>query len=194
MTKEKSIAGKTLFASPKTRKNQFMRYFTRSRMIAVALAILAIAAVGPSTQAAEPDAAPQDVTGMPQPVERASTDDCAIIVEVGKRKMDWGATPPDFAFYPEFDRDGGGTYLEDCPWKQLGVAEPLTKAQKPDKGFFITRPRYSGTSATVELQLYISAQGSDGKRLPPYLRSETCSLEKQENRWQLRECKLKAVT
>jgi hypothetical protein len=34
---------------------------------------------------------------MPQPVERVSAEDCAIIVEIGKAKMNWGATPPEFA-------------------------------------------------------------------------------------------------
>jgi hypothetical protein len=164
-----------------------------SKPLAVGLAMLLMVAAA-STRAAESDATPKDTTAMPQPVERASADDCAVIVEVGKSKMDWGAAPPDFAFYSEFDREGGGTYLEDCAWKQFGVAEPLTKAQKPGKGFFITRPRYSGTTATVDLQYFISGPVRDGRELPPYMRLETCSLEKQDDRWQLRECKLKAVS
>jgi hypothetical protein len=74
-------------------------------------------------------------TAMPQPVERASAEDCAIIVEIGKAKMNWGATPPEFAFYPEFDGAEVGTYLEDCPWKDLGVADPLIGTPTSEKAF-----------------------------------------------------------
>jgi hypothetical protein len=164
-----------------------------SKLMAVGFGMFVMVAAA-STWAAEPDATPKDVTAMPQPVERASADDCAIIVEVGKSRMNWGVAPPDSAFYPEFDREGGGTYLEDCAWKKFGVAEPLTEAQKPGKGFFITRPRYTGTTATVDLQYFISGPIVDGKQLPPFISVETCSLEKQGDRWQLRECKLKLIT
>jgi hypothetical protein len=171
-----------------------MRAFARSKIITLALAMLAASAFVASTRAAEPDAASKDVTTMPQPLKRASADDCVIIVEIGKSAMGWGATAPDYAFYPEFAREGGGTYLEECPWKQLGVAEPLTKAQQPKKGFFITRPRYEGAKATAELEVYISGPVIDGKQMPPFLSLEICSLEKQRDRWQLLECKLKVIT
>ena len=156
--------------------------------------MLAMVAAAASMQAAEPNAISNDATSMPQPVERASVDDCAIIVEVGKNKMNWGASAPDYAFYGEFDRDGGGTYLEDCSWKQLGVAEPLTKARQPEQGFSITRPSYAGATATVDLQIFISGRIVDGKRTPPFISVEICAVEKQGDRWQFRECKLKLIT
>lgn len=131
---------------------------------------------------------------MPEPVERASMEDCEIIVEVGREKMGWGAKPPDATFYPEFDREGGGTYLEDCPWRQLGVAEPNTNAETSPKGFFIARPRYSGTEAMVTFEVFISKPPVDGRKVPPYMRREECALYKDGGRWKLRECKVKAVT
>jgi hypothetical protein len=143
---------------------------------------------------AEESTAPRDQTALPQPVERASADDCAIFVEVGKRKMDWGAKAPDFAFYSEFDRVGGGTYLEDCPWKALGVAEPLTHAQQPEKSFFITRPDYSGAGATVDLEYSLSGRIVDGERMPPFIMSQKCRLEKNDDRWHLVECEMKFIT
>lgn len=166
----------------------------RPKLIAFVLSLLAMVATEVPTWAAEADAASKDVTSLMQPVERASADDCAIIVAVGRNRMNWGTAAPDYAYYREFDRDGGGTYLEDCSWKQLGVAKPLTKVQQPEKGFSITRPRYAGASATVELQIFISEQIVDGKRTPPFISVETCSLERQGDRWQFRECKLRLIT
>jgi hypothetical protein len=165
-----------------------------SKLIAFTLSMLVMVATEVATQAAEPDAASKNVTSLKPPVERASADDCAIIVAVGKNRMNWGAAPPNYAYYREFDSDGGGTYLEDCSWQQLGVAEPLTKVQQPEKGFSITRPRYTGASATVELQIFISEQIVDGKRTPPFISVETCSLERQGGRWQFRECNLRLIT
>ncbi len=121
-------------------------------------------------------------------------DDCEIIVEVGREKMGWGAKPPDATFYPEFDRAGGGTYLEDCPWRQLGVAEPNTKAGGFDTGFFIARPRYSGIETTVTFEVFISAPPVGERKMPPYMRREECVLFRDGGRWKLKECKVKAVT
>jgi hypothetical protein len=109
-------------------------------------------------------------TAMPQPVERASAEDCALIVEIGKAKMNWGATPPEFAFYPEFDGAEGGTCLEDCPWKDLGVADPLIGTPTSEKAFFISRPVYSGMHASVDIEKSISPnQRIDGKRIAPFI-------------------------
>jgi len=165
-----------------------------SKLIAFALSMLVMVSADISTRAAEPNTTSKDVASMPEPVERASADDCAIIIEVGKNKMNWGAAPPDYAYYREFDRDGGGTYLEDCSWRQFGVAEPLTRAQQPVKAFSITRPRYTGASATVDLQIFISGQIVAGKRTPPFISVEICDLEKHGDRWQFRKCKLRLIT
>jgi hypothetical protein len=127
-------------------------------------------------------------------VERASADDCAILVEVGKNQMNWGVIPPDFAFYSEFDRDGGGTYVEDCPWKELGVAEPLRPSQQTEKDFFITRPAYRGDEATVSLQYSISGRIVDGKKTRPFIRRNKCTLEKKDVHWKLVVCKLEMTS
>jgi hypothetical protein len=165
-----------------------------TRITLIAFRVFLAAAFAVPAQAADSGATPKDQTAMPQPVERASVDDCAIFVEVGKSAMNWGAKPPGYAFEPEWDRDGGGTYLEECPWKELGVAEPLTKAQQPDASFFITRPRYSGAGATVDLEFSISGRIVDGKKTPPFIQSENCTLEKKDDRWHVVECRLKSIT
>jgi hypothetical protein len=164
-----------------------------ARIALMPFRLFLVAALGVPALAADFGAMPRDQTAMPQPVERASVDDCAIFVEVGKSRMNWGATAPDFAFEPEWDRDGGGTYLEDCPWKELGVAEPLNVAQQPEKRFFITRPKYLSAGATVDLELSISGRIVDGKKTPPFIKSETCTLEK-DDRWRIVECRLKFIT
>jgi hypothetical protein len=62
--------------------------------IAFRLGATAAMVLGMPARAAEPAAVPaaESETAMPQPVERASAEDCAIIVEIGKAKMNWGAT------------------------------------------------------------------------------------------------------
>jgi hypothetical protein len=171
-----------------------VQQFKIAKIALIAFCIVLVAAFAIPTLAAESGATPKDQTTMPQPVERASADDCAIFVEVGKSRMNWGVKPPDFAFEPEWDRAGGGTYLEECPWKELGVAEPLTRAQQPEKSFFITRPHYSGSGATVDLEFSISGRIVDGKKTPPFIKSETCALEENDDRWHLLECTLKFIT
>jgi hypothetical protein len=165
-----------------------------TKIALIAFRVLLVAAFAVTARAEESTKPPKDQTAMPQPVERASLDDCAIFVEVGKSIMNWGAKPPDYAFEPEWDRDGGGTYLEECPWKELGVAEPLTTAQQPEKGFFITRPKYSGAGATVDLEFAISGRIVDGKKTSPFIKSETCTLEKNDGHWHVVECRLKSIT
>ena len=143
---------------------------------------------------ASPTIAAESNDSLPQPVERASSDDCAILVEVGKNQMNWGIVAPDFGFYSEFDRTGGGTYVEDCPWKEFGVAEPLRPSQQTEKRFFITRPAYNGEEATVSIQYSISGDTVGGRKTWPFIRRSKCTLEKKENHWQLVVCKLEMTS
>lgn len=161
-------------------------------MIALLGAIAAVIEPGTAAWAQDP-ALQQGQTASPEPVERASADDCAVIVEVGKTQLNWGATPPGYDFFPEFDRDGGGIYREECPWKELGVAEPKLGNASSEKSFFITRPAYSGTRASVMLQIAMT-RTVDGKKKPPFLKADACTLEKRDGRWQLVECKLKIIS
>ena len=83
--------------------------------------------------------------------ERASADDCAVFVEIGKAEVLWSATAPKYDFFPQFERKGGGTYLEDCPWSALGVAAPTIGGPKSLAGFYITRPVYSGAISSSRM-------------------------------------------
>jgi hypothetical protein len=84
--------------------------------------------------------------------------------------------------------------VEDCPWKDFGVAEPLRPSQQTEKGFFITRPADNGDEATVSLQYSISGKIVDGKKTRPFIRRSKCTLEKKDDHWQLVVCKLEMAS
>jgi len=81
--------------------------------------------------------------------------------------------------------------LEECPWKQMGVAEPLAPSQNQNESFFITRPIYSGskpTTAKVSFEYSIARDPAAPQR-GPFIHRQTCSFEKREPGWLLLECK-----
>jgi hypothetical protein len=128
-------------------------------------------------------------------VEHASPDDCAIIAEIGKSELHWSAAnAPNALFYPKFETPGRRIYLQDCPWKKLGLAEPRIGTSDSPMGFFITRPIYSGTSAKASFQYSVaSVAAAGGKRIPPFAERDLCTLEKDAAGWHLIRCKLMGV-
>jgi hypothetical protein len=142
-----------------------------------------------------PSMAPTNVS-MPRVIAHATPDDCAIIAEIGKSQLHWSATKaPEASFYPEFAMPGGGTYMEDCPWKKLGIAEP--RVGKPDTamGFFISRPNYSTTGANAYFQYSVGPMTTpDGKRISPFIEQQLCTFEKNADGWHLVHCKMTAIT
>jgi hypothetical protein len=132
----------------------------------------------------------------PAAIEHASADDCAIIAEIGKSELHWSATnAPQASFYPGFQTPDGGTYLEDCPWKNLGLAEPQIGAPNSPMGFFITRPVYSGAGANAYYQYSVGPVAApNGKKISPFVEQELCTLEKDANGWHLVRCKMTAIT
>jgi hypothetical protein len=149
------------------------------RSLLIALAMLALAAPAVAAPAA--------------PVIHASADDCAVIVEVGKHALDWGAKPPRYDFFPEIPLDGGGTFVEDCPWAKLGVAAPIIGSPKSSTGFAIFRPVYdaSGSRATMLLSTSMRVIGSDR---PPFLEMQACIVAKTEGVWRFVKCQTSAIT
>lgn len=127
-------------------------------------------------------------------IELASADDCAILVAVGKSELKWGAKPPAAAMLPDFPTTGGGTYREVCAWKELGVAAPIVGDAHSPIAFFVSRPIYSGKSATAFFHYSVaSVRLPDGAILPPFFERERCSLEKQADGWHLAGCKLTGI-
>jgi hypothetical protein len=61
--------------------------------------------------------------------------------------------------------------------------------------FFITRPVYSGSTATAWFQYSVAAvMGADGQHIPPFVERELCTLEKRAGAWRLTGCKLAGRT
>ncbi len=163
-----------------------------ARLAAVAVGLIAMAA--PVSRAAEPAAPAAPGQGAMQ-IERASADDCEIIVEIGKAKINWGAKAPEYKFFPEITRTDGGTYLEDCPWTELGVAAPVVGTPDAVFAFSISRPVYSGTQATADIAERVLHEPSpDGKQYAPFVEMEICTLEKRGGHWHLVACKLGLIT
>lgn len=126
-------------------------------------------------------------------IERASADDCAILVAIGKSELKWGTKPPAAAMLPDFPI-AGGTYREDCAWKELGVAAPVIGDSHAPIAFFVSRPVYSGKRATAFFHYSVaSVRLPDGAILPPFFERERCLLEKRADGWHLAGCKLTGI-
>ncbi len=129
-------------------------------------------------------------------VEHASADDCAIIAEIGKAELHWSAAnAPEAPLYPVFATPGGGTYLEDCPWKKLDLAEPSIGTQASPIGFFVTRPVYSTAGASAWFQYSVGPVATaGGKQIAPFIEQELCVLDRHADGWHLIRCKMTAIT
>jgi len=107
----------------------------------------------------------------------------------------WGDKAPSSDFFPTFDSEGGGIYVEDCVWKDFGVADPVIGTPNSLQKFYISRPVYSGTKATAELNQAVRAfPGPDGSSVAPFMEQDRCTLEKVGGRWRIVECKMLAIT
>jgi hypothetical protein len=155
-------------------------------MLAALLAVILAAAP------AKPPPAPS----APANIERASAEDCAVILAVGRSQLGWGAKPPEFAFFPEVDQDGGKTFVEECPWKAMGVAAPRIGTPQSENGFWISRPVFdrTRTTASADMTRTIVAMENQGEPMNGFLETRTCSLRKRDGRWQVVACRSAAVT
>jgi hypothetical protein len=117
--------------------------------------------------------------------EKSSLDDCRIIAQVGKHQLGWSSTAaPRYDFYPHF-----GDYVEVCSWKELGVAEPRTGNPLSLSGFYITRPAYDGSSATVQIHTFRRDQATkDGVPVKPEFTDKECKLERDGSDWSIKQC------
>ena len=122
--------------------------------------------------------------------EHASAEDCRVIVAIGTKAMNWSeANAPSFDHYPDF-----GDYVEDCAWKDYGVAAPRVGDASSLAGFYITRPVYNGATATAEIHTYrAESRDAGGRMVRPHLRDEECTLERKETGWSVVLCSLMAV-
>lgn len=137
------------------------------------------------------------LAASPAPTVHASADDCAVIVGIGKAELGWSANSAGaWPFFPTYDLDGGGTYVEDCPWRALGVAPPAIGALSSARGSAITRPVFAdgGMTATAELTTTIAGKDASGRPVPPFIEDRVCKLERRGNTWQVVSCDTAAIT
>lgn len=120
-------------------------------------------------------------------IELASPDDCAVIVAVGKARMGWGEKPPASGFYPDSSLPGGGVYREACPWKRLGVADPVLGTAATPQGFAISRPVFDSSRTHAIASLETTAK-------PRFAEVQTCRLEKAAGQWRVISCDVTLIT
>jgi len=128
------------------------------------------------------------------PVVHASREDCAIIIEIGKAKAAWGAAGPDEPFAIDGTQPDGSIYREDCPWKEFGVGAPTAATGEPgSQAFGVDKPSYSPDGNTATANLDYVAIGQKGGP-PPFTSVLTCTLDKVDGHWKLRDCRQELIT
>ena len=149
-----------------------------------ALTIALAASAFPSVQAAadQPPAAKSQADLKPE--------DCNVFVVLGRHLLDWGKTAPDLTQFAIFYRPQDGGYVEQCPWKALGVT-PLPPGQ-PDltNMRFFTAPKYSadGTAAAVNFVTRMTGGGH------VFMSVTECGLTKTAGQWAVVECRQTMIT
>jgi hypothetical protein len=134
--------------------------------------------------------AAQAALGSPE-IIHASADDCAVIVAIGRSQVQWGEHGPNEPFFVDGALPDGADFREDCPWRSLGVGDPVP-ARQGALGFAIDRPIYGadGKSATAALSFTAFSK----KNVTPFASVETCSLVKQGGGWTLVKCVQNLIT
>jgi hypothetical protein len=127
---------------------------------------------------------------VPQ-VAHATTEECAVIVEIGRSRAAWGASGPNQAFVIDGPEQDGTSYREDCNWQAFGVGAP-SQPQNADPRFAISRPRFGSDmkTATAELQ-FVAPRGP---AVAPFVSIEMCELRKHEGHWKLVACAQGPIT
>ena len=123
-------------------------------------------------------------------------EDCKVMAALGRELLHWDKQAPDVSMFAIFYRPQGGGYVEQCPWRTLGVT-PLPPGL-PDLNSmrFFTSPQYGGDgkSASVDFVTRLLSSDAGGHPARPFLRVETCALVKQGEDWRFKGCKLKAIS
>ena len=122
-----------------------------------------------------------------KPVQHASTDDCAVFAAVGRAQLNWGPSPPIYALSPAWKREGGKSYVQDCSWSRLGLAEPMLASQASDLSFYFTPPVYDRARRKAVVQLATSVRSNAAKPLF-FMALKACRLERKAMAWKLIRC------
>ena len=86
-----------------------------------------------------------------------------------------------------FYRPEGDGYVEQCPWKALGIT-PLPPGEPDmDNMQYFTAPKYEDGGQTAGVSFVVKLVGRDpgGRPLPPYINQTELTLRKVDGRWTL---------
>ena len=129
----------------------------------------------------------------PAKVEIASASDCAILVEVGKSEVGWGAAGPTEPFVDVGPLPDGTIYRQACNWKALGVGAPTTAGpSQAGARFAVEKPVYAADGETAQVDLDFTFTAGPGSRL--FVSIRRCALRKTARHWQLIECVADPIT
>jgi hypothetical protein len=156
------------------------------RLIATSAAICLIA--GSSVAQSSTDKGPRGDTLNPE--------DCKVMAILGQDLLHWDKVKPDISTFSIFYRPQNGGYVEQCPWRELGIAPLPPGSPDMNNMRFFTTPRYGadGKSASVDFVTKLVAFGKDGKPMSPFIEVQTCFLTKSGSDWRLDSCHLSVVT
>lgn len=157
-----------------------------ARLIATATAVCLIA-----TSAMAQANAGRAVEG-----EVLNPEDCKVMAVLGRELLHWDKQKPDVSMFAIFYRPEAGGYVEQCPWRALGVTPLPPGSPDMHNMRFFTQPRYGsdGKSASVNFVTKMVAVGADGKPMRPFIEVEECTLSKRGDDWHLEGCAQRAIT
>ena len=135
----------------------------------------------------------QLAAASPAKVEDASVSDCAILVEVGKSEVGWGAAGPNEPFVDVGPLSDGVLYRQACDWKALGVGAPtIADPSQTGARFAVEKPAYAADGQSAKVDLNFVFTGGPEDRL--FIAVRQCALRKVAGRWRLIECVAGPIT
>lgn len=116
----------------------------------------------------------------------AADDTCQIVALLGRVLLGWGTTPPDNSQFVIFYRPDGGSYVEQCPWAEMGIEPPPGQPDMDNMRYF-TEPRYhdGGLAAEVAFITKLVARDAAGRPQPPYINQVNLTVRKVDGAWTL---------
>ena len=123
-------------------------------------------------------------------------EDCNVMAALARDLLHLDKVRPDASTFAKFYRPEGDSYVEQCPWRELGI-EPLPLG-KPDLYHmrFFTSPLYGadGKTASINFVTRLVAVNKYGKPLSPFVQVQTCRMTKASQDWHLEGYTTSAIT
>lgn len=127
----------------------------------------------------------------------ASPDDCAIFAVLAKAKLGWTATaaPEGNYIFESQIADGPNekemgtpkTFIAQCPWHELDLAEPVSNPEGGPKNYALGRPIRAVPDVAHATWNRFDFETKDGRQ-DLHHRFQLCKLAKRDGQWQLDSC------